>query len=770
MNPARVLGRLATARGVAVITTALLLTVPLLIGYARLEFTNDPEVIALQGSDELDFYRGYLRRWGSDELIVLAYPVEDALRPETLAQLRQLTDALFEIEGVAWVSSLDTAFVVDEGPFGPFARPLIPDDPIPAAELRERVLEAPMVAGSLVARDVQALLLAVQLEGTELDNAEIEARALAGIEKLLAEPRFSALDVHLAGSPVFNRELSRLNQRDNLRFTPLAVGIIAVLVTLLFRSALPTFLTLGIIVLSLGWTLGVMGLAGVPLNITTSLLPPLILVIAVADAIHLLSVYVDRLRAGDARHAALDYTLREVVPACFFTSATTALGFLSLLFVQIESVRTFALFAALGEAIAFSHAVLVLPALMVRLPLERSVRREPRFSLAFVARAAERPALAGALLVGMLALGASGIGRIEVATHDGEFFSPDNPINRAYRFIESRFEGATPFEVEIRAPDAGALRTAPGVRRLRELQERMEQRPELSAGTSLPDLLLAANPGLDLTDDAAVERALFLLGAVAPGEMDRFLHDEGSLARISSRAVALSSAESESLIRALSEDAARIFPDPWTVRFTGLVPVFSQMEQVLVEGQLRSYGSAAVGVALLFWLLYPSAPIAAAALLVNVAPLFAIAGLMGWLGIRLDVATVMVASVTLGMIVDDTIHMLLGFRHGLARTGDPRAALRHAIEVAGRPMVFTSLVLSAGFGSLVLSDFQPTAHFGMLVGVAVVSAMCADLFMLPAALVLCTSASARVRTRDEASTGSSLVLPHATKGETRDPT
>jgi predicted RND superfamily exporter protein len=105
----------------------------------------------------------------------------------------------------------------------------------------------------------------------------------------------------------------------------------------------------------------------------------------------------------------------------------------------------------------------------------------------------------------------------------------------------------------------------------------------------------------------------------------------------------------------------------------------------------------------------------------------------------------MVVSVTLGMIVDDTIHMLLAFRHGLAETGDPRAALRHGLDVAGRPMLFTSLVLSAGFASLLLSDFQPTAHFGLLVGVAVAAAMAADLFMLPAALLLCSGARSSAR-------------------------
>ena len=735
-GPAGFLERLAVERGGLVLALALALSVPLGVGYLRLPWTQDPEVITLQGSDALEHYREHVRRWGSDKWIVLAYEVEDAFAPARLAQLRALGDELFEIEGVRNVSSLDTAFVVDTGPFGPFARPLVPEQIGADPEMRRHALESTFTRDALVSADGRVLTIAVQLEGSELDSTQAEARVLGAIDAILAQPQYAGLGVHLAGAPVFGRELSRLNQRDQARFVPLTIAVIAVFLFALLRSAVATGLALGLLLLTVVWTLGIMSWLGIPLNITTGLLPPLLMVVTIAESVHLLSTYVERLREGDERRAALRFMLREVLPSCGWTTLTTAVGFASLLLVQIESVRLFAVFAVLGVGIGLLHLALVLPAALARLPVAAPRRgAAPPWRLDWVRWAARRPAIGLGLLAGSLALAAAGLPRIDVSTHDGEFFAPGNPLNQAYRFIEARMQGVTPLEVEIRAPQAGAFRGADAVRRLEALQAAMGQHEKVAPGISLADLLRATSPGLDLRDDAAVERGLFLLAALAGDEVDRFVREDASLARISARTKAMSSAENEALLAALDRDAAAIFPAGWQVRFTGLVPVFSQMEQYLVDGQVRSYGAAVLAVALIFLALFRSGAIVAAALVANTAPILATLGIMGIFGIRLDVATIMVACIAEGIIVDDTIHLVHSFRRKWQQCGDREKALDHALQVSGRPIVITALILAAGFAIPMLSDFQPTAHFGMLVGLAVLAALAAELLILPPALL-----------------------------------
>jgi predicted RND superfamily exporter protein len=705
------------------------------LGYGRLSWTSDPEVITLEGSDELEFYREFVARWGSDKWVVLAYAVDDAFAPANLRVLRELTDALDALPGVAGVASLDTAVTVDTGPFGPYLRPIVPDEIGAGDGARAAALASSFVRDQLVSRDGTLVLLAVQLDVSGLDSTAQERRVLEGLGALLARAPFAALDVRLAGSPVFNRELERLNRRDNALFTPLVVAMIAAALVLLFRSALATLVALGAIGLTVIWTLGLMGWLGVPMNITTSLLPPLLLVISVAYAIHVISGYVEQLGAGRSRAEALRWTRVEMLPSCFWTAATTAIGFASLALVKIESVRVFGLFAVAGVAFAWLHCALVVPALLVRLPFEGVAERRVELGfLRYVRAAAHRPRFALAFLAGVIALGVWGAPRVEIATHDGEFFRPDNPINLAYRLIESRIGGVTPFEVELRAAAPGAFRTPEGVRALDALQRRLAATPELSAGTSLVDLLRASDPTLDLGDDEAVTRELFLLGALEPAEVARFVKDDARLARVSARARAMTSARSEAILAELRADAARLVPEGWRVRFTGIVPVFAQMEQYLVEGQLASYGSAILSVALVFFLLHRSLWLTALALVVNVAPIGPTAAAMALAGVRLDVATIMVASIALGIVVDDTIHMLHGWRRGLEETRDADAALAYALGVAGRPTILTAVILVTGFGALALSDFQPTAHFGALVAFTVAVSLAVELVVMPPAL------------------------------------
>ena len=730
------LARLALVHGRKVLVAIALLTAAFGAGYARLVWTDDPEILSLEGSDELAFYREYVARWGSDELIVLGWEVPDAFAPAALAQLRDLTGALLAIDGVRWVSSLDTAFTVDTGPFGPYARPLVPDELDDPSGVRAAALASPFARGALVSADGRMLLAAVQLEGESFDNTAHERHVLAELDRLLAQPEFAALHVQLVGSPVFNRALSQLNRRDNALFTPLALAIIALSLLALFRSALPPLLALAVLGTSVVWTLGTMGWLGVPLNITTSLLPPLLMVIAVADGIHVVTGYVDELGNGCSRERALRRTLDEVATACLWTSLTTALGFASLLTVQIESVRSFAGFAALGVLIALFCSLVLMPALLVRLPLERAARhRAPLPGFGWLARAARRPGLALGLALAPVLAAAVALPRVEVATHDGEFFSPAHPINRAYRLLETRLGGVTPFELELTPPPGTPLRSAETVGAARALQRELAAIPELTPGTSIADLLLASTPGLDLDDSAAVERALFLVQAVAPQEVQAFLHDAPPRARIGARALAMTSARSAELLALVRERAAQVLPPGWSARATGLVPVFSQMEQYLVQGQVSSYGLAVASVFAVWAVGFRSLRLAAIALVVNLVPIALGGVLMAVLGIRLDVATVMVASIALGIIDDDTVHLITTWKRGVDETGDPEAALGRAFEVAGRAIAVTSLILLAGFAALTLSGFQPTAHFGLLVCAAVGAALLADLLILPAALL-----------------------------------
>ncbi len=731
---------------------AVLASITVLLGAAA-PFTRwdaNPELLTIEGSPELATYRDYLQRFGSDELIIVAIEGPALLEPAGLATIRELTDAFAAIDDVEDVASLDTAYDVDFGPFGPFASPLVPDDlneaPEPA-ELLARVHALPLTKDGLLDAAGTTTALTIKPDTNSLggEARAIQGSVLAGVEAVLERPEFSELDAHLAGSPVFNRELERLNTRDNARFTPLAVAIVAVLLAFALRQFGAVALAMVCVGGTLAWVRGAMTLADVPFTTTTSLLPPLLMVLAVSVSVHVLARYQRKRAAGLGKKDAVDATLDAVLVPASLTALTTAVGFASLSVSPIPSVQTFGVFAALGVLAAFLLGGVALPAWLHLVPLAPRNRvagdRLDRALIA-VAGAARRRAplvLGSAALVVAVAL--VFVPQLRVSTHDGEFFPDDHALNRAYDVIESGLAGVTPLELIVSSAQPNGIRTPEALQVLAELQDFLAAQPETIRGVSIADWLDVARRAIEPDRSAGsawseneIERAAFVLGAVSSRDLPYWVRDEWSTARISSRSVALDSEQNAALlarIEAFADDRVAAHPD-LDVEVTGLVPVFAGMEEYLLESQIFSFSLALIAVFLVFVGLFRSVSWAALAMVPNVAPIVLTLGVMGASGIPLDVVTVMVASVNLGIVVDDTIHMIHAFRAARAEGLGDGEAMERSVRRTGRAVVFTSFVLSLGFISLAFSDFQPTAHFGALTALTVSLALLADLALLPA--------------------------------------
>lgn len=750
---AAALGRMARARPGLVLAA---LAAPTLVLGAAAPFTRwdaSPDLLAVSGSEALATYRDYLERFGSDELLVIALQRPDLLAPEGLRMVRGLTEALRDVPGVAQVQSLDTLVDVDVGPFGPFARPVVPDDldeaPAPAA-LREAVAALPMAEGLLDASGTTTAIV-VKPEGRALGAAarDRQRRMLEGVEAVLADAALPGTRVHLAGSPVFNRELARMNGRDAAVFTPVAVALVVVLLAVSLRDLRMVALAMAAVLGTLASVRGVMTLADVPLNTTTSLLAPLLLVLGVSVSVHVLARYQRERAAGLPRGAAVDATEKGVRAPAALTALTTACGFASLAASRIPSVRSFGLLAALGAVAAFALGGVALPAALRLVgPPARLRRRDARLleALPRLARAASAHApavIAGAAV--LAAVAAAGLPRLRISTHDGDFFGPDHPLNRAYDVIESRLGGVTPLELVLHAEDgAGDLRRPEAIALLERLQGWLAERPETTRGVSVADWIARARRALEGPEAAearpldadGLDRALFVAGAVAGEDLPYYVQDDWRTLRLSARSHALDSEENVALLHDVERAAARFAADVpgVTVDVTGLVPVFARMEETLLDSQIRSFALALASVFVLLLALFRSLPLAALAMLPNLLAVLLAAGVMAWGAIPLDVVTVMVASVNLGIVVDDTIHVTHAWRAARAEGLDGDAALALALRRTGRAVVFTSVVLALGFAVLMLSDFRPTARFGGLTALTVVVALAADLVLLPALL------------------------------------
>lgn len=713
-----------------------LLALLLLPGLLRLESDNSPEVFFLRESPSLFSLNEHRRLFPGGESLRLVLRGELALEREGLRFLDELGRELEQLPGVRSVASL--AFHHDRGNWPP--RDL--------AAFRERVLtnRLDLAAGFVGGEGNTTTLL------LELDRGDRKARLamLARLETLLASAP-DGLETEIVGLAELNRALDASSREiDRVFFPLLALFALAILLLTVrdLRDVLPPLLFVGLCLL---FTLAPMDFFGAKLNLVLATLPPLIFAIALATSLHVL-LHCRQLedavpgRVND-RRPFLARTLEEKTWPLLCSGITTVVGFASLITSPVAPIRSLGLWAAVGLTFLTLAAFFVLPALLLTFgghrrhrtpPFEQEARRLGRW-LADWSFRHRRGVLVVALVSSLVAMaGLPWLGTQSNAVH---YLAPEHPQRRAIEKLEADGIGTAAVELRITLPPASGgpapFATALAVDNLAELANVLGKREDvlgvLDAGTVLRD---AAREVVSSPFAAGLQQQL-VLEAMASDERGRevlsqLLDESRTSARV---LVFVRQNGAEELFRGIDafEHAARdLFPEA-TVVATGDYPLLLESQRYLISTLLISFSATLLTITVLFAILLKNVRLTLIALAPNLWPIVCVYGLMGWFGIQLDIATVMVSSIALGLVVDDTLHTLGHFRMLHARLGQ-REALVQVFESAAPVYCLNALVLVAGFGVCALSSFAPVALFGSICAATILVAVVGDIVLLSALL------------------------------------
>jgi hypothetical protein len=556
-------------------------------------------------------------------------------------------------------------------------------------------------------------------------------RTVEAIEAAVRQEAGPDFQPHLAGTPLVNVALNRSCAENIVMFVPLALAVSVAVLALMLRNLARIVAPLLAVVSAVTWTMGLMALAGVPLNMVTVALPPLLLVLVLSNGIHLASRFADHLAALGDREAAVRQTLRELIRPAFLTSFTTSVGFGSLVVSEMEPLADAAKLAAAGLMFGLVFNLLVVPGVLSA--LQRSAApRGPSLMHHWTSRTGAAISRSWWIVVPVAlvatGLGALAISRIVVQSHVLKFLPKDSLVTRDYTWINDRLTGFYTIEIEARTAPEHEDQVLDAMDRLTAaLAARRDVSRTIHMGQIVP----------------FIERVLLIgrLEGTDP-ETERFLADvrqrfrqraDGQVAlRLSVIVREHEGIVVTDLVDVTVREARETLPASAAVGITGIVPLLKQSETALIRTQIRSFALAAGISLVLIGVLYRSWRAFLASILPNVVPIVGTFALMALRGIPLDVATVMVASVAIGIAVDDTIHFLACYQDARREGKDAAASTAAAFTKAGRAMVFTSVVAAAGFGMLSLSSFRPLADFGVLTGIAMLTALAGDLFVLPA--------------------------------------
>ncbi len=716
------------------------------VGVAQLRF--DFSATAFFGSDtpELAELDAFMEAWGRDDGLLL---VVGRGRPGSFfaaAGMAELVALERALDSLATVSS---ARSVASLPARVLPRPATVRAVLPADSAR---LRASPYVPSLLAADGSVTALLVELAGN-MDNQGVIAAVDAVDERLAAWGERSALEWNIAGVPAVRRTIFHLMRRDQTLFVPTAAILMGLILLWTFRRLHGVAIPLATAAVPMVMLAGLMGWSGEPIGILNQIYFTLLPVIAIADSIHFVGRYREELRRfgppgtrlppGRQRDAIVA-ALASIGAACTLTSVTTVIGFLSLNLADVQILRTFGNYAALGMGLAYlctlSFGPLLLSFSRPRVPGAEDGEHAFERGLAACARATwshPRSVLLGAALL----LGVSVVAGTKVRIDNDLVgnLAPEHPISRANALVDERLGGVLSLELDVLGPpgsfDDPALLAALG-RVVEAAREDPLVRAVQGPGTLVADLgwLLGAPRELPESREELASRYRVL---AASGRLGRFLSADRGRGRISVRTQDRGALAFRGLCdRVECALAQQLDGFPVEVRLTGTAFNAYRGINRLTRDLRDSLLLVALCIAVVIALLFRSPRFAALSFAPNALPLVVGYGFLGAVGWSLKPVTAVMFSVGLAIAVDDTIHLLARVREETGAGRGLREAVGEALLHCGRAVTITSLILIVGLAITLVSSFPAIVALSGL-GICVIgTALAADLFLLPALLAL----------------------------------
>jgi len=647
------------------------------------------------------------------------------------------------------------------------------------ATLKKTVLASPTLVGQVVDKEGRFAVLAIRTDFmSEEDSAKVHAAVVATMAKY-DEPGFS---FNVAGMPALASALNRVMLRD-LRVL-LIFSLIAqfLLLSWLFRHPLGVVGPIVVVAVAVVWSLGMMTVFCMPMTMLTNIMPAFLICVGMGDAIHLLSVYRQARQQGRSNHDAIVYAVSTTGMPILFTTLTTMAGLLSFRFSTVSAVGDMGTASAFGVFVAFINSLVLLPVLLTfnkrsllgLKPLADGVNSRGRgFDvlgriLAFFARlSGSAPGMpkpqadrrrratlvAMVLLFVVSALGASRLG----VWHDPlSWISEEQAIKRAFVLMDEHVGGTVSVLAVIKAKGDHTVKDREVLLGMEKLEEHVRQykmidrngqsKPLVGNTTSVLDFVKETNRAMTPesegtnayrlpADQDKVSQFVEQFSWKAPSQAKHIISVDEKATVLMLRSRWMEATSYGPFTRSIEEAAKEFIPtDKATVTLSGSIYTLFTTVSSLIWNLLRSFSIAFGVITILMILTFRSFKLGIIAMVPNLLPILCILGIMGFAGIPIDMANLLIASIALGVAVDDTIHFLHHWRVHYRRTSDVDASIQYSFEHSGRAMMSTTMILTVGFFVYMASSMQHMQRFGMLIGLTVIFALVIDLIMAPAIL------------------------------------
>jgi len=740
----------------------------------RLEKDTSIEGFLEKGSVEIQRYDAFKETFGRDEVFIITMEVEDIFTQTFATQLhalhRQLED---EVPHVNKVDSLVNARYTHGADDTLYIEELLPEtlpgDPVELEKLKRYTYNSDNYKNFLISADGHMVAMLVRLNSfTHTKDkhgawhrgymGEDETREADAKIREILEPYRGVIsdDIRLTGSMPIAIMLSQILERDFSVFSGLANLLIGMVLFIIFRRLSGVFMPLLVMTLGVVVTMSLMAILGSPIQVSTSILPAFLLAVCVGDSIHLLTIFYRNYDAGDEKHHAMASAMGHTGLAMLFTSVTTAAGLASFATSDLTPVSALGIYGALGSLIAFLLTIFILPCLIAILPVKRRPLQQDESKglqpmLAWFARVSTQYpkiiVVSGAVLFVAATAVAS---QIKFSHYPLAWLPEDNETLQGIKNYEQRMGSTISFEILLDTGKDRGVINAPLLQTLDNIQQEIVtwESPawRIVKAISVVNVIKESNRALHDNDEAQfavpddpalISQELFLVELDEPDDILNLVDKTYQTARLTVTTPWFDAIYTKELVDRLRDHLnANLQPYGVDVSFTGVAPIMGVTFGKMLISTAESYGFAAIIITLMMVMLIGNLKLGLLSMIPSLLPILIVLAILQILDVRLDMLTMLVGSIAIGLTVDDNIHFMHGFRKLYLKTGDPAYAVEKTLLSTGRAMLITSIVLSIGFSIYTQSLMSNMIIFGLITAGCIVLALLATYLLAPALMVL----------------------------------
>jgi len=711
--------------------------------------TDDPHI------ERLSLFE---RTFGNDERLILLLELKEGeiFDAEMVKLLSELTEKLWTVPEILRVESLTNFHWSYADGDDLTTEPFLPEEMITSEEfLKERRLDAiehRFLPGVFFSKNLKSALLFGRIAFHPDRSSDFKKIAFAAEELVKPysdDPRFT---IHLLGEPILSHSFQVISFRDLGTMTPLLLLLVIFYLAYSFRTLIGVVIPLGVIFASIGFTLGLTGLLGIKVNSLTFVLPSVLMAIAIADSVHLLATFFNIHAKGASLIEASEKAMEKNLYPIFLTSVSTAIGFLSLFSSSIIPVKELGILAAAGTMAAMLFSYFAVVPLLLIFMKQRTKRRGTTVNQRVLSRAqveryltwVDRFKIQILSFSLVLTLGASALGLMNsIDSNPFKYFQDDESISIANHYSLDNYGGVGGPELLIDSGEVEGIKDPEFLAKVESFQTWLVGLDYVNNVASVINILKEMNQALYGGDPAeyristqrdviAQELFLYTLGLPQGLDLNNQVDLENRRLRLSVMWKIQDSSESLKKIAMIEEEALERGLD---LIVTGKAILFQRMNGYVVMTFFTSIASALLLITLILIGVFGSVKLGLLSLIPNFVPIVLGAALLTILKIPIDIGCAIVASVTLGIAVDDTIHFLSHYNK-LVKAGMARfEALVEVMATTGLALIITSVILVSCFGIFIFASLTPNIHFGLLCGFVISLALACDLIILPAILL-----------------------------------